>query len=274
MPTAKVGDINIYYEIHGKGEPLVLIYGYAGHSGLWFRQIPVLSKKYHVIAFDNRGVGRSDKPDTPYTMAIMAGDVAGLLDVIGVDAAHIFGISLGGMIAQHFALNYPRRVLSLILGCTNCGGVHSIQPKPESLAALFDYEGFKKMTPEEVVRQAMPFCYSQKFMKEHPDIVDKRVAKQLEYPTPRHGAARQAEAVMGHDTYKLLPKIEAPTLVIAGDNDRLIPAENSRILASRIPKAELVIIEGPGHEFFIEDAEEVNKMVLGFLEQHRKGQKL
>ena len=273
MPVAKVGDINIYYEIHGKGEPLVLIYGYAGHSGLWFRQIPVLSKKYQVIVFDNRGAGRSEKPDAPYTVAMMARDVAGLLDVIGIDAAHIFGISMGGMIAQHFALSYPERVISLILGCTNCGGVHSIQPEPESLAALFDYEHFKKITTEEVVRQAMPFCYSQKFIEENPDIVDKRVVKQLEYPTPRHGAARQAEAVISHDTYELLPKIKSPTLVIAGDSDRLIPAENSRILASRIPEAELVVIKGAGHEFFIEDAEEANKTILDFLGRHNRGQK-
>jgi pimeloyl-ACP methyl ester carboxylesterase len=142
MPTAKVGDINIYYEIHGKGEPLVLIYGYVGHSGLWFRQIPTLSKKYRVIAFDNRGIGQSDKPDIPYTMAMMAADIAGLLDIIGIDAAHVFGISMGGMIAQHFALNYPQRVISLILGCTYCGGLHSILPKPEVFTAFFDFATF------------------------------------------------------------------------------------------------------------------------------------
>jgi 3-oxoadipate enol-lactonase len=270
MSTAKVGDINIYYEIHGKGEPLVLIYGYAADSGLWFRQIPILSKKYQVIVFDNRGVGRSDKPDIPYTMAMMAGDIAGLLDTIGINAAHIFGISMGGMIAQHFALNYPQRVISLILGCTYCGGVHSIQPKPESLAALFDFERMKKMTPEEFVRQIIPFCFSQEFIEKNPDIVEKRVAKSLEYPTPPHGFTRQAMAMMGHDTYELLPKIKLPTLVIAGDNDRLIPVENSRILASRIPKAELLIIKGAGHEFFIEDAEEANKAVLDFLGRHKK----
>jgi pimeloyl-ACP methyl ester carboxylesterase len=273
MSIAKVADINIYYEIHGEGEPLVLIYGYAGHSGLWFRQVPVLSKKHRVIVLDNRGVGRSDRPGVPYTMAMMAGDLAGLLDVIGIDAAHIFGISMGGMIAQRFALNYPQRVISLILGCTNCGGVHSIQPEPESVAALFDFERLKKMTLEEVVRQAMPFCFSQEFMERNPDIVDTRVAKQLEYPTPARGATRQAEAIMGHDTYELLPKIEPPTLVIAGDGDRLIPVENSRILASRIPGAELVILKGVGHEFFIENAEEANKAVLDFLEGHRKGRK-
>ena len=271
MSTAKVDDINIYYEIHGKGEPLVLIYGYAGHSGLWFRQIPILSKKYRVIAFDNRGVGRSDKPDIPYTMAMMAKDIAGLLDIIGIDTAHIFGISMGGMIAQHFALNYPQRVISLILGCTNCGGVHSIQPKPESMAALFDFERLAKMTPEEVTRQAMPFCFSQEFIEKNPDIVEKRIAKSLEYLTPAHGATRQAAAIMGHDTYELLPKIKLPTLVIAGDNDRLVPVENSRILDSKIPKADLVIIKGAGHVFFIEDAEESNKIVLDFLERHKTG---
>lgn len=270
MPIAKVDDINIYYETHGKGEPLVLIYGYAGHSGLWFRQIPVFSKKYRVIAFDNRGAGRSDKPDIAYTMAMMAGDVAGLLDVIGVDVAHIFGVSMGGMIAQHFALDYPQRVISLILGCTTCGGVHSVQPKPESLAALVDFERFGKMTPEEVTRRAMPFCYSQRFIEQKPDIIEERVSKQLEYPTSAHGATRQAEAVAGHDTYELLPKIKVPTLVIAGDNDRLIPVENSRILASRIPGAELAIIEGAGHEFFIEAAEEANRTILDFLKRHKR----
>jgi 3-oxoadipate enol-lactonase len=249
---------------------LVLIYGYVGHSELWFEQIPVLSKKYRVIAFDNRGVGRSDKPDTPYTMAMMAEDIAGLLDVIGVDAAHIFGISMGGMIAQHFALNYPQRVISLMLGCTACGGVHMIQPAPESMAALFDFERLKNMTPEEVTRQAMPFCYSQEFIESNPDIIEERVARQLEYPTPGHGATRQAGAIMGHDTYKLLPRIKLPTLVIAGDKDRLIPVENSRVLASRIPGAELVILKGAGHEFFIEDTEEVNRIILDFLGRHKK----
>jgi len=274
MPIAKVGDINIYYEIHGKGEPLVLIYGYAGDSGLWFRQIPILSKKYRVIAFDNRGVGRSDKPDIPYTMAMMAADISGLLDAVGIDAAHIFGISMGGMIAQHFALDYPQRVISLILGCTFCGGVHIIQPKPESVAALFDFERLKKMTPEEIVRQLIPFLFSQEFIEKNPDIIEKRVAKSLEYPLLLHGFTRQAEAIAGHDTYELLPRIKSPTLVVAGDNDRLIPVENSRILASRIPEAELVILKGVGHEFFIEAAEETNRIVLDFLARHKKGQEL
>jgi len=270
VPIAKVGDINIYYEIHGKGEPLVLIYGYAGHAGLWFRQIPILSKKYRVIAFDNRGMGRSDKPDIPYTMAMMAEDVAGLLDVLRIDAAHIFGISMGGMIAQHFALNYPQRVISLMLGCTYCGGICAVPIKPEALAAFADFGRINEMGPEQFVRQLMPFLFSQEFSDRHPDIVDETVAKQVEYPILLHGLVRQGEAIMGHDTYDRLSEIRLPTLVIAGDNDGLIPFENSRILASRIPKSESATVNGAGHLFFIEDPQESNKVVLSFLGRHKK----
>jgi len=136
MPTVKANGINLYYETHGKGEWLVLIQGYGGSSGQWYRDVPFLSREYRVITFDNRGTGRSDKPDIPYTMAMMAGDIAGLLQAIGVDIAHVCGASMGGMIAQEFALNYPDMVASLILRGTNCGGTHAIQPSDESLMFL------------------------------------------------------------------------------------------------------------------------------------------
>jgi pimeloyl-ACP methyl ester carboxylesterase len=272
MPIAKVGGVNIYYEIYGEGEPLVLIFGYAGHSGLWFRQTPVLSRKYQVIAFDNRGAGRSDKPDIPYTTAMMAADTSGLLDIIGIDAAHIFGISMGGMIAQHFALNYPQKVISLILGCTFCGGTHSILPKPEIFTAFFDFERLKR-SPEEFTRQLMLSCFSQEFINKSPDLVDETVAKCLEYPIPLHGARRQAAAIMSHDTHELLPEIKSPTLVIAGDNDRAIPFENSRILASRIPSSESVTVRGAGHLFFIEDPQQSNRAILSFLEHHKRSRR-
>jgi len=118
MPTAKVDDISVYYETLGEGEALLLIMGYGSYSGHWFRLIPSLSNDYRVVAFDNRGTGQSDKPDIPYTIEMMAGDATGLLEAIGIDAAHVFGVSMGGMIAQEFALRYPGKVISLILGCT------------------------------------------------------------------------------------------------------------------------------------------------------------
>jgi 3-oxoadipate enol-lactonase len=214
MPTAKVGDINIYYESHGDGEPLLLIMGYGSYSGHWAPLIPYLSPEYRVISFDNRGTGQSDKPDIPYTIKMMADDASGLLDAIGVDAAHVFGVSMGGMIAQEFALNYPSKLKSLILGCTHCGGTKTI-----------------------------------------------------------HGFARQAQGIMTHDTYDRLPQIKVPTLVIAGNADRLIPADNSRILASKIPSAELVILENAGHGFVTDAAAEATRIMLDFLRRHTKGKK-
>jgi pimeloyl-ACP methyl ester carboxylesterase len=270
MPTAKVGDINIYYEVHGKGEALVLIMGLGGSSVWWFRQVPVFSQQYRVVAFDNRGTGQSDKPDMPYTMEMMAADVAGLLENIGIKTAHVFGVSMGGMIAQHFAIRYPERVSSLILGCTTCGGPHSLMPDAEAMSALSDIEHMQRQTPEERVREMLPFILSQEFINKNERLIEQFIAKVTEYVTPLHGYMRQVEAIMGHDTYERLPEIKVPTLVIAGDADRLVPVENSRLLASRIPRAELVILKKMGHGFWVEAETEANKVVLDFLRRHRR----
>lgn len=268
MATIKVGDISIYYETHGEGEALVLIMGLGGSSGQWFRQIPGLSREYRVVAFDNRGAGQSDKPDVPYTMQMFAQDVAGLLDALAIDAAHIYGVSMGGMIAQEFALRYPKRVNSLILGCTTCGGRYTTMPDEEAMTLLFDMERMKRLTPEEATRETLPFLCSQEFIDNNPDIVEQFIAKSVEYVTPPHGYMRQSEAIMGHDTYDRLPEIKAPTLVISGTADKLVPLENSRLLASKIPDAELVTVENVGHGFFTEAAEEANKVILDFLKRH------
>jgi 3-oxoadipate enol-lactonase len=270
MPTVKVNDINIHYELYGKGEALVLIVFYTANTAWWFRQVPVFSQQYRVVAFDNRGSGQSDKPDLPYTMQMMAGDLAGLLEAIGINAAHIFGVSMGGMIAQHFALRYPERVRSLILGCTSCGGPHSIKPDVEAMTVLSDFDHMKKLTRAEIVRETIPFLVSQEFIDKDPGLIQELMAKMMEHLAPLHGAIRQAYAIWEHDTYVRLPEIRVPTLVIAGDADRLIPAENSRILASRIPRAELVILKNMGHGFIIEAADEANRAVLDFLRRHRR----
>ncbi len=268
MPTVKVGDISIYYEVHGEGEPLLLIMGYGHNSGHWFSQIPGLSQEYGVIAFDNRGTGRSDKPDIPYTIEMMARDAAGLLEALGIDAAHIYGVSMGGMIAQEFALRHPDKVLSLVLGCTTPGGSNTILPDAEAMDLLFDTERMKRLTPEQGARETLPFLCNQEFIDNNPDIVEQYVSKTVEHVTPLHGFMRQAEAIMKHDTYDRLPQIKAPTLVIAGTADRLVPVGNSRILASRIPNAELVILENMGHFFFMEALEEASKAILDFLGRH------
>jgi pimeloyl-ACP methyl ester carboxylesterase len=270
MPTVKVGDINIYYEVHGEGEALVLIRGYTGNTAWWFQDVPVFSRQYRVVALDNRGAGQSDKPDAPYTIEMMAGDLAGLLEAISIDRAHIFGVSMGGAIALRFALRYPERVGTLILGCTTCGGPHSILPDTEAVKALFDFEHLKELTPEGRVKEMLPFLLSQDFVEKNPSLLQELMVKIMKHPAPLHGAMNQALAIMGHDAYECLPEIKAPTLVIQGDADRLVPVENSRILVSRIPRAELVILKNTGHSFTIEAADESHRIVLDFLRRHRR----
>ena len=270
MPVASVGEVNLYYEVHGEGDPLVLIMGLGGAAEMWFRQVPGLSQECRVIVFDNRGVGRSDKPDTECPMDTLAQDVGGLMDALGIASAHIYGVSMGGMIAQNFALLHPERVLSLVLGCTSCGGQRFILPDDEALDFLMNWHHRGQLSPEERTRRLVHFNFSQDFIENSPEIVEQFVSKTVEYWPPLHTFERQAEAALTHDTCDRLPRITAPTLVIAGGADRQVPVENSKVLASRIPNAELLILENAGHGFFIEGADLANREILRFLREHFK----
>jgi len=270
MPVTQIGDINIYYESHGDGEPLLLIMGYGQCSALWEPLIRDFSPPYRVIFFDNRGTGRSDKPDMPYTMKMMADDARGLLDAMGIESAHILGISMGGMIAQEFVLNYPDKLRSLVLGCTHCGGTKMAMPSQEALAFLLGPE-MAKLSVEERARQTVPWMWTQEFIDNNPRAVDFFIAATAKYPTPILGYRGQAKAMKDHDTYDRLSQIAAPTLVITGDADRLIPAENSRIIASRIPNAELSILENAGHGFVTDAGAKATRTILDFLSRHSKG---
>ena len=269
MPTLEANGINIYYETHGEGEAVLLINGYGDSSRRWLHMIPSLSRDYRVVAFDNRGTGRSEKPDVRCTMETMAGDAVSLLDAIAIDAAHVFGVSMGGMIAQEFALHYPDKVISLILGCTHCGEPNNVSSTPEAMALLFGPER-AKVPPEQNANDAVPFLFSQEFIDNNADVVEEFIARTLEYVTPLHGYRRQAQAIWASDTYDRLPQIKVPTLVIAGTADRIVPVENSTVLASRIPDAELVILRDKRHVFFVEAVEDTSKAVLDFLGRHRR----
>jgi len=269
MPVAKIGDIDIHYEIYGEGEPLLLIMGYGSNSGHWFVIRDRLAKEQRIILFDNRGTGRSHKPEIPYTAEMMTGDIIGLLDAIGIGATNIFGVSMGGMIAQEFTLRYPERVKNLILGCTTCGGPNSVRSTPEATAFLFDPER-AKLTNEEKAYSTIPWLWNQDFIDAHPEAVKRYVATTTEHPTPPHAYICQGNFMLTFDSYDRLPRIKAPTLVICGAKDRLVPPENSPVLASRIPDSELVILENAGHGFISDSAEESCKIILDFLQRHSK----
>ena len=263
MPKAKVQGIDLYYEVHGAGYPLVLIRGFGSNLDHWYCQTPAFSSRYRVVTFDNRGIGRSEKPDVPYTISMMAGDTAGLMDAIGVSKAHILGISMGGMIAQEIALRYPQRVHGLVLACTHCGGDRAVRPS-EEIARVF---GEYIFTGSQEAAQNTPKClFTERILREAPDVVKRYQEVSRRFPPAPDVMIRQWEAIQGHDTWGNLPRVQAPTLVLSGSDDVLVPPENSRILADRIPNAQLQVIEGGGHQFLVEKADAFNRAVLEFLE--------
>jgi pimeloyl-ACP methyl ester carboxylesterase len=265
MPKVQVADIGIYYETYGEGEPLILIMGLGGGSSLWWQQVESFSAEYQVVVYDSRGVGRSDKPDAPYSMAMLVGDVAGLMDRLGIVAAHVYGVSMGGMVAQELTFSRPGLVSTLMLGATSCGGPHAVMPTPETMQKLL---GIMSLPQDEAVRVSTSVTFSASFIERHPEKIREWLIKGAEsLPSPT-GFRGQAEAVAGFDTYDRLTRIAVPTLIMAGTADQLIPAENSRILASRIPNAQLILFEGAGHGYLWESKAEANRAVHDFLRQH------
>jgi len=161
VPEVKVNDIQLYYEMHGQGEPLVLIMGLGASTRGWDMQIPTFSREFQVVAFDNRGSGRSDKPDSSYSIRLFADDTAGLMDALGIASAHVYGQSMGGLIAQELALSYPQRVRTLVLGSTSCGGQQAVAALPEHVTLM---ASLNTLSPEEAAEKGLPLMYSSEFI--------------------------------------------------------------------------------------------------------------
>src|SRR5439155_294031 len=260
-----IGDINIYYEVFGQGEPLLMIMGLNGNLLNWGPVVPArLAEQYQVILFDNRGAGRTDQPPGPYTMAQMADAAAALLDALNVDRAHVFGCSMGGMIAQHLALDHPAKLRRLVLGCSMVGGSHTVQAEPEVLAYLAPQPG---LTPFEAAWRGVPITYPPEFIEANREMLEELIRTGVQYPSQPHAYEAQLGAIMyTHDTYDRLPEIQAPTLVLTGNRDVLIPPENSQILAERMPNAQLHEIEGAGHVFWISHPDATVAALTAFLD--------
>jgi 3-oxoadipate enol-lactonase len=261
MPYADVNGIKLYYEEHGNGTPLLLIMGFTANATAWEALIPYLARQHRTIAFDNRGSGRSDQPEGAYTMAQLADDAVGLLDVLGIQRAHVHGVSMGGMIAQHVYLRHPDRVLSLILGCTTPGGPNSVQASPEVVQTLL---ASTQMTPEQAFEANLPILYSDNFAATHRQVLWERTQQYAHLRATPQGVQGQLQAILGHDTYDRLPEFRVPTLVLHGDDDQLVPTANGRILAERIPGAKLVLYPGARHGYFGEYLDAVARDILNF----------
>lgn len=265
MPKANVNEVNVNYKVQGEGEPLVLIMGFAAPRWAWFFQTRAFRKYYKVITFDNRGVGKTDKPSEPYTIKTMADDTIGLMDYLGIDKAHILGYSMGGIIAQELIINYPERVKKLILSST-LPTIRQITSEMREALSLGEDFSFSEEDIRSVdIRKALSVLVALGF--------DRRLYRMILVPiAPIYvrlvglkGLMGQIEAIAGCNTLERLHTIQAPTSVIVGTGDKAAPPRSSEVIASRIPNAKLVKVEGGSHGYIWEMPGRFNKAVLDFL---------
>ena len=262
MPFRRTNGIKIYYEEHGKGEPVLLIQGLGYPSGMWFLQIPRLSRYFRTITFDNRGVGRSDKPDEEYSIGLMASDAAELLQAMGIEKAHVIGVSMGGYIAQEMALQHPDTVDRLVLLATTCGG-------PEYLELTKDLwnetAALRGLPPDEMIRRGMALAAAPGFAQKHPELIERSVGIRLENLQPLFAFNRQAAAAYQFSSKERAHLIRHPTLILAGAEDRVMPFQLTKVLAETIPGATFTVYPDTGHLIFLERAQEINLAILKFL---------
>ncbi len=250
MPKITVGELNVNYQIHGKGEPLLLIIGLSFSLLDWGTVFPdLLAQHYKVILFDNRDAGKTSQSTHSYTLAQMADDAANLLVALGEPKAHVFGVSMGGMIVQQFALNHANQLNKLMLGCTAAGGTCS---------EFGDVSGL-------LTGNLLDLLFTPEFVSSHqPDLTNF-----LQSTAPYHsqGAAlQQLQAMSTHDTCDLLGKITAPTLVITGDRDPVIPPQNSALLAQKIPGTQQATIKDASHGFCFSHPDTTATALINFLQ--------
>ncbi len=253
--------IRIYYNVHGQGEPLILIRGFANSAAMWYTQVPQLSEHFKVIPFDNRDTGNSDRVTAPYTIADMAGDVIALIEHLGLGPVHLLGISMGGMIAQQTALSRPDLIKTLILGCTTCNAATGLSTDPK-VVELFTIK--PELSDEENVRRSLPVFFSPETLR-RPDFVEPYVQKSLAQRPPLETFIRHRQAMKGFNVCGRLSQISIPTLILHGGADLLLPVSDSLELKERIPHARLKIYEGLGHLFLMEDPESFNREVIDFI---------
>jgi pimeloyl-ACP methyl ester carboxylesterase len=265
---ARVNGVGIAYTVQGAGAPLVLVMGYRLSSSAWPKGfVEALATRFTVVTFDNRGTGLSEKPVQGYALSNMAVDICCLLDHLGIERAHVLGYSMGGAIAQEFALRYPARLLALILCATFCGGSKTIYAKPHILRAIHELEG---LPPEEAARQIWSVTYSPAYLRSNRQAVELQMRREIANPTPLHVADLQFQALAEFDSSSALSNIRAPTLVLTGAFDQLVPPRNSSIIAALIPHSKLVVIPECGHRVMWESLDQSVSVITDFLEDPRE----
>jgi pimeloyl-ACP methyl ester carboxylesterase len=266
MPKIKANNIEIYYEVHGAGEPLVLISGIGYPLWQWHKMVPYLAEHFQVITFDNRGVGQTDKPTGPYSAQMLAADTSGLLDELGIEKAVIMGHSMGGFIAQSLALDFPEKVSKLILCSTNFGGPNHIPITPEAIAVLSD------TTSDPLTRftNGLKVSTAPGWADANPEMVKEWIEWRV--VNPLDVAAYQAQMAIGLGLMseeaafeKKLSRISVPTLILFGAHDKVVPPENAELIQKQIRGSQVAIIPDAGHFFPLEASEAASQIVIDFV---------
>ena len=265
MPKTQSNGIELYYESHGEGKPLVLISGLGYPHWQWHKMVPVLAEHFQVITFDNRGVGQSDKPAGPYTAQMLAQDTVGLLDALGIEKAIIVGHSMGGFIAQAMALDFPQRVEKLVLCSTNFGGPHHVPVTPEAMKVLSDVTS----DPLTRFKNGLVVSTAPGWADKNPEMIEEwikwRVANPIE-PAPYQaqlaiGLSLLPEAAAFEDK---LQRLDVPTLILFGAHDKVVPPANADLLSKKISGSTVMIFPDAGHFFPIEIAEAASRAITDF----------
>ena len=260
MPKVKVNGVNINYEVHGEGEPVVLIGGLGSQMQSWATQVPIYSKHYKILVFDNRGSGLSDKPEEGYTTSDMADDTACLMDELGIKSAHIVGKSMGGMIGQWLAINHPDKVGKLVMGCSSAS-----RDEVGNQILKMGREIATNMGIKAVWLMALYLGYTREYIEENIENIKDVMESVPEDSDALKGYLGQSYACEIHNTLDKLNNISSPTLVMLGETDLIASPRRSKVLAEKIPNAELKVFSGVGHGFWRERQQEVDKLVLDFL---------
>jgi pimeloyl-ACP methyl ester carboxylesterase len=260
MPYANALDgTRLYYEELGQGEPLLLVSGQANNHKSWDLVRNDFAGRYHVIVFDHRGTGKSDKPsEPPYSTRGFARDAISILDHLQIPRAHAYGVSMGGRICQWLGVDYADRIGALVLGCTTPGNAHGVRRPPDVDATMANSSD----DPQAAIKAMLSAMFSPEWIAANSQLIEQMLQ---EPPIPAYAQKLHYLASEGHDTWDLLPSISAPTLVIHGSDDPVNPTANAYLLADRIPGAQLYIVAGGRHGYFVEFREEASRVVLDFL---------
>ena len=259
---AQNGDVRLAYESRGQGAAVLLVHGLGYDRAGWGPLPDLLADDYRVVLFDNRGVGKSDVPEGPYSVSQLAEDAVAVLDAVGVDRAHVFGVSLGGYVAQELALTHPERVDKLVLGSTAPGGSRSY-PMPQR--GLDAFGRFPTMERNEGLRLMVENSLGDHGVRERPELVEEIYAYRLEHAPPLSGWQAQAYSGATFDAFDRLSAIRAPTLIVQGAADNVVDPRNAELLADRIPNARVELFTDRGHLLVWEEGERIAQVVKEFL---------